>query len=235
MPYFVTGLEGLLEKIALNIGPATAPRPEGMHRDYAAAAASHNAAVRPAPRGASGTAAPRQIAPLREERRYKDPATAQAYIQAKIHGPQVTSGPSVQLAPGMPTMEQHQQAQNAARDASHAAHGITPEMIAAAGGHPGAANPAGAYVGLTGASAHETAAPMHRQDTPPNVLQRFGQGARGVGRNLGRGLGYGTAAALGLGTLGAGWALSKQHEEDDKQRGVAYAPMSGTPGTSFMG
>jgi hypothetical protein len=128
-------------------------------------------------------------------------------------------------------------------------HGISPQLhppvptgVAPPPANPYRTPPSQHYEGLGNATARETAAPIQRQDVPPGVVQRFGQGAlalpgrvRQGARNAGRNLALGAGATLGLGALGAGWAAHKQHEEDDKLRGVAYAPMSGTPGTSFMG
>lgn len=51
---------------------------------------------------------------------------------------------------------------------------------------------------------------------------------------LGKKLLVGTGAGLGAATLGAGWLAKKEHDRDLQHQGLAYAPVSGTAGTSGL-
>lgn len=237
MPYFHTGLEPLLEKIALNVGPSTAIHPEAMHPQHAArvqARASTQPSQGPFNLHGLGGTLPEH---LQSHPEAQDPRYLARMTRHNAQGmPSAGRGPTpegpIQLpgqvakppeaAPGyklspeeeahaakLKTMspEQRRSALGLSRDQDAASLGITPEMVASAG------------------------KPTPAAPTPPGVLQRFGHGAK----RFGKGLGYGLAGtALLAGGAGA-WALNKQKEEDDQRRGVAWAPMQGTPGTSYAG
>jgi len=181
MSYFRTGLEPLLEKIALNIGPSTAVHPEAMHPQYAERAA----------------------------RRAPPPTANRGPIQlGGVMGLTPAEEAHATRLRGMTPEQRRQDFGLPTTPADQRQHAIQHEMTRADANMPTATKPR----------------PTATGPVPPGVLQRFGQGAkRGV-----KGLALGTGVALGLGALGTGWALNKQHEEDARNRGVAYAPMQGT-------
>ena len=208
MPYFTTGLEGLLEKVAGGVvmppvprsAPKAAPRPAS-----------------PAAPGAPPKAAPKPAAPTSAGPTAPQPAAAAA--------PQAAAAPKAQ--PGYENTPQMQaaadklkqrnaqrrsaspadqmQASSDANDAFMKTYDITPQPASSDMTAPGAPGNAG---------------PM--QAGPGRFRRTLGRVGKGVG------LGVGVAA------LGAGWAAHRQQKEDDKVRGLAYAPISGTGGTTGM-
>jgi len=196
MSYFTTGLEGLMEKVALTaarVGGAPRPapvHPQANHPQYAA-----RMARRQGPQAPAGGTVPLpgkvpSAAPKAQPGYENTPQMQAAADKLKQRGAQRRSA----------SPADRMQASSDANDAFMKKYDIKPAAPSSA-----APAPAAPAATATGVAAPKAPGGLRRG------LKRFGIGA-GVG--------------LGAMALGTGWALKKEHDRDKEQRGLAYAPMT---------